>query len=986
MALSKLNNWNAPLAAFGFPGDVFTGRLEATSGAAISVNIIASTHCTLTIEQSYNTTNWYYSNQLDISAGQLLTLQVPVVMPNFRVNVLNEEQVTQTYFNMNTSLVPQLTQNFNIRHLTPETDSISVDLSGVTLEVGTTINIGNFPALQNTYDASACSLLTDAVAVLTDISNNGLTLPPVLDISGTVVVSRITDALPAGTNSLGSTVCQGIIPHPTGDPDVPAKVSVVAMTSPAQYGYEQMNGFAIYTSGFSPEDTSIKNSSILIAGQKTSNSTYGLAQMDDALNIKTVINAELPAGTQAIGSVSVSNFPTLQDTYDASANALLTEAVAVLTDISNNGLALPPVLDISGTVLTNAIDVVSKSQVPLYSLALDGGVFGIINQLFTYSTAADPSNNAQSSIVACGVDDTGIDGGVRPLPLTNPYISPITYTPYVRSYIEATNEQDTRQEGSSAVSYGKTRNETGAFYSYRPLSLAPNRNIVDVSANELYVKDLDVTTAVNTVTDTLDSVIVTQAAVSVSDLTLLSPPVNYKVVSVGNTDWRVLNASFQPSGAIDEAYMVAQTRYVLAANMTSAQLAWGWDTGNFGGNPSDGNRNAIGSTFIYNGATLPAPMPTVFNFTTTDFSNPPFVYTPSGGAPAFGADPANNFQITVTSNPTTFQYEFSNPIFGGSWTQSGGTGQWLIPGTVFNGTYYGNLCYITLNFSNPLSPSISIAGTQENATDPIMRFFQSSVLVNQVFPATVVGTGTGTAVLQNASSVNVTGTVAAVLNGNVNIGTIGEGTASIGSTVLQSRNQNGTIQNVSCLNHFPPQFGGQNVHALYVNGFAYANNAQTQESNSTVSYGKDGSGVLNAMPLTTGGAEVKTSITQSLPAGSNAIGSVGLTASLNTATYNQAVTAGSFAGLIYTMGENSLVDVLLLATGTILSGTVRLEYSIDGINWFPNNTTNYTISTADPHQTIIGLRTGSQYIRIGSVSTSTFRATNLQMTYSSKRN
>jgi hypothetical protein len=966
MALSKLNNWNAPLAAYGFPGDVFTGRPEATSGAAISVNIIASTHCTLTIEQSYNTSNWYYSNQLDISAGQLLTLQVPVVMPNFRVNVLNEEQVTQTYFNMNTSLVPQLTQDFNIRHLTPETDSVAVDLSGVTLEIGTTINVGNFPTLQNTYDASACLLLTDAVSVLTDISNNALVLPPVLDISGSVFVANfpaVQDTYDASANVLLAEVVSvltdisnnGLILPPVLD----ISGSVFVMNFPAV------------------QDTYDASANVLLA--------EAVAVLTDISNN----GLTLPPVLDISGSVFVINFPAIQDTYDASANVLLAEAVSVLTDISNNGLALPAVLDISGTVLTNAIDIVLKSQVPLSSFAFDGGAqFGTINQLFTYSSASDPSNNPLSSIVACGIDDTAVDGGVRGLPLTNPYINPITYRPFVRSYIEARNKQEPTKEGSSVVSYGRGRNNNGENYQYLPLTVATNRNIVDVSANELYVKDLDVTTAVNTVADTLDSVIVTQSAVSVSALTLLDPPVNYKVVSVGNTDWRVLSASFQPTGAIDMADMVAQTRYVLAANMTGAQLNYGWDTGNFGGNPGDGNRNSIGSTFIYNGATLPAPMPTNFNLSDADFHNAAalgWTYSPGGGAPVFGADPSDFFTIGIDSNPTTFQYQIDIYAALGPWTEGGGTGQWMIPGSYFNGTY-GNLCYITLNFSNPLAPEITIAGEQTNATDPIMKFFQSSVLVNQVFPATVVGTGTGTAVLQNASSVNVTGTVAAVLNGEVNVGTIGAGTASIGSTVLQSRNQNGTIQNVSCLAHFPPQFGGQNVHALYVNGFAYANGGQTIESNSSVSYGKDGNGLLKEMPLTTGGAEVKTSITQSLPAGSNAIGSVGLTASLNTATYNQAVTAGSFAGTTYTVGENSLVDVLLLATGSITSGTVRLEYSIDGTNWFPNNTTNYTISTADPHQTIIGLRTGSQYIRIGSVSTSTFRADNLNMTYSSKRN
>jgi hypothetical protein len=107
--------------------------------------------------------------------------------------------------------------------------------------------------------------------------------------------------------------------------------------------------------------------------------------------------------------------------------------------------------------------------------------------------------------------------------------------------------------------------------------------------------------------------------------------------------------------------------------------------------------------------------------------------------------------------------------------------------------------------------------------------------------------------------------------------------------------------------------------------------------------------------------------------------------SLNTANYNQVVSAGNFKGTAYDMGDNSVVDVLLLATGIIATGVIRLDYSIDGTNWFPNNTTTYTISSTDPHLTIIGLRTGSRFIRVSSGLASLFTATNLQMTYSSKR-
>jgi hypothetical protein len=114
-------------------------------------------------------------------------------------------------------------------------------------------------------------------------------------------------------------------------------------------------------------------------------------------------------------------------------------------------------------------------------------------------------------------------------------------------------------------------------------------------------------------------------------------------------------------------------------------------------------------------------------------------------------------------------------------------------------------------------------------------------------------------------------------------------------------------------------------------------------------------------------------------------GNVGLTESLNTATYNQAITGVSFTGPAYDMGQNSIVDVLLLATGIITGGSVRLDYSIDGVDWFPNNTTTYAISIADPHQTIIGLKTGSRFIRVSTGIASAFLTTNLKMVFSSKR-
>jgi hypothetical protein len=110
-----------------------------------------------------------------------------------------------------------------------------------------------------------------------------------------------------------------------------------------------------------------------------------------------------------------------------------------------------------------------------------------------------------------------------------------------------------------------------------------------------------------------------------------------------------------------------------------------------------------------------------------------------------------------------------------------------------------------------------------------------------------------------------------------------------------------------------------------------------------------------------------------------------LVPTLYTATYNQAGSAVSFEGTAFEIGENSLVDVLILATGTIITGNVRLDYSADGATWIPDNATTYSISGTDPHAVIKGIKTASRYIRVSTGAASAFRADNLRMIFSSKR-
>ena len=116
-------------------------------------------------------------------------------------------------------------------------------------------------------------------------------------------------------------------------------------------------------------------------------------------------------------------------------------------------------------------------------------------------------------------------------------------------------------------------------------------------------------------------------------------------------------------------------------------------------------------------------------------------------------------------------------------------------------------------------------------------------------------------------------------------------------------------------------------------------------------------------------------------------GTVGLTPALNTVTITQAVTGFNFTGTAYDMGENSLLDVLMQTTtvGSFAAGSVRLDYSPDGVTWTPNNTTTYAFTLGDPHAVALGIKTGSRYVRVSTGGAAAFRSDSFRMTFSSKR-
>lgn len=116
-------------------------------------------------------------------------------------------------------------------------------------------------------------------------------------------------------------------------------------------------------------------------------------------------------------------------------------------------------------------------------------------------------------------------------------------------------------------------------------------------------------------------------------------------------------------------------------------------------------------------------------------------------------------------------------------------------------------------------------------------------------------------------------------------------------------------------------------------------------------------------------------------------GVVGLTPALNTVTITQAVSAVNFTSTAYDMGENSLLDVLMQTTtvGSFQPGSVRLDYSPDGVNWTPNNTITYAFTSGDPHAVALGVKSGSRYVRVSTGGAAAFRSDSFRMTFSSKR-
>mgnify|MGYP003646370627 CR=1 FL=1 len=162
---SQNNNRTFPLGASTGDNSTFTGIAEETGDyTAISVSVVVPTVCILTIEQTFNKRDWYFSEQYTVQPNEHRTFQQPIVLEYFRV-VLQNTGILQTYCHMISSRSQNLTQNLNIRNLTTARDAVVVDTSGSALSVdisGQTIITNRNTSSVTTFENPALvSNLTD---------------------------------------------------------------------------------------------------------------------------------------------------------------------------------------------------------------------------------------------------------------------------------------------------------------------------------------------------------------------------------------------------------------------------------------------------------------------------------------------------------------------------------------------------------------------------------------------------------------------------------------------------------------------------------------------------------------------------------------------------------------------------------------------------------------------------------------------------------
>jgi hypothetical protein len=190
---SQKNNRLAPLAAVDASNSIFTGLAEDTGDfTAISVSVIVPTICLLTIEQSFDKLNWYFTEQFTVEPDTHRTFQQPIVLEYFRVKLANQG-ILQTFCHMISSRSQNLTQNVNIRNLTTARDAVVVDTSGTALLVDVSGGlVVTFPAVQD---------ISGSVSVLN--------FPAVQDISGSVTIPHLDKTLDSVDIS-GQSV---IVPH-----------------------------------------------------------------------------------------------------------------------------------------------------------------------------------------------------------------------------------------------------------------------------------------------------------------------------------------------------------------------------------------------------------------------------------------------------------------------------------------------------------------------------------------------------------------------------------------------------------------------------------------------------------------------------------------------------------------------------------------------------------------------------------------------------
>jgi hypothetical protein len=328
------------------------------------------------------------------------------------------------------------------------------------------------------------------------------------------------------------------------------------------------------------------------------------------------------------------------------------------------------------------------------------------------------------------------------------------------------------------------------------------------------------------------------------------------VENVGDANWSdFTNFIFQPTLADGMQEGCLQR---INATLSPAQIAYGWDMTLWGASSNEEDTVFVATNI----PTQPFPviLPTEYYFTITPANyGGEITYEPDLPSPAFGADPNDTLLLYITLSPdfplSVVPYSVNITSNTGSWSVEGSLGTWTLLGTLFNGLVTENdLTFVVSGQGEGISVNLE-SETGEGITTPYIYNYQD--LAGQSFTAIGAGTegttSTVSATIIPPSNIFVNTTSAPIKATN----SLTRTPATLGSVPIKTFNNK----------------GGTESPALMVYTTARGTDISQQEC-STVSYGSDDDSNLYPIPLTIGGAALKTVINQELPTGTNTIGSV----------------------------------------------------------------------------------------------------------------